>query len=83
MSNQLWRAFEEVRPYAARTVRWQLELCSECPTYERQMALAALIPPKVLLEATEHLCAGKRRRKELVALEERILHYTSVTGDWR
>jgi hypothetical protein len=83
LSRQLWRAYTETNPYTARTVLWQLDLCTQNPTPERQMVFANLVQPKTLLQLTERLVAGGRRRREVVALEERILAYTNANGGWR
>jgi hypothetical protein len=84
LSRQLWRTYVAAYPSTAHTVLWQLDLCAQYPTPERQMAFANLIPPKMLLEVAERLCAAKcRRNKEVIALEECILHYTNASGGWR
>ena len=81
LAKHLWHAFEHD---CSPVVRWQLHICSERPIIERQQAFLDLVRPRHLLVAAERLCpAGKRRRKELVGLEERILVCTSATGGWR
>src|ERR1700704_3078306 len=59
LAKHLWHAFEHD---CSPVVRWQLHICSERPTIERQQAFLDLVRPRHLLVAAERLCpAGKRR----------------------
>src|SRR5438094_7340046 len=85
---QLWEAFARRYPWRVQTTVWMLNQMlstgSLADATQRLAHFEKVLPVADFFVLTTRLSPeGPRRRPEIVAFEERLLHFTTRAGTWK